>query len=80
MKRMQKAQKEQKTIKSQEGRGFDREVVLERRRGRPGALIRGAADIRRFAGRYIKWTGNRRVRRSASFSITVRSRLRKRRS
>ena len=28
-------------------------------------MIRGADGIRRFAGRYIKWTGYRKVRRSA---------------
>ncbi len=65
MKRMQKAQKEQKALRSQEGSGFNRETVLERRRERAGVLTRGAAGIRRFAGRYIKWTGYQKVRRSA---------------
>ena len=64
VKRMQKAQK-QKSLKSQEGSDFGREAVLERRRERAGVLIRGADGIRRFAGRYIKWTGYRKVRRSA---------------
>ena len=64
VKRMQKAQK-QKSLKSQEGSDFGRESVLERRRERAGVLIRGADGIRRFAGRYIKWTGYRKVRRSA---------------
>ena len=64
VKRMQKAQK-QKSLKSQEGSDFGREAVLERRRERAGVLIRGADGIRRFAGRYIKWTGYLKVRRSA---------------
>ncbi len=64
VKRMQKAQK-QKSLKSQEGSDFGREAVLERRRERAGVLIRGADGIRHFAGRYIKWTGYRKVRRSA---------------
>ncbi len=64
VKRMQKAQK-QKSLKSQEGSDFGREALLERRRERAGVLIRGADGIRRFAGRYIKWTGYRKVRRSA---------------
>lgn len=64
VKRMQKAQK-QKSLKSQEGSDFGREALLERRRERAGVLIRGADGIGRFAGRYIKWTGYRKVRRSA---------------
>ena len=46
-------------------KGFGKEDVLERRGSREGVLIRGAAGIRRFAGRYVKWTGCRKVRHSA---------------
>ena len=83
MKRMQKAQKKQaaqNSLKSKERRGFGKEAVLERRGSREGVLIRGTAGIRRFAGRYIKWTGCRKVRHSALSFITVRSMRRKRRS
>ena len=64
MKRIQKAQKKQtaqNSLKSKERKGFGKEDVLERRGSREGVLIRGAAGIRRFAGRYIKWTGCRKV-------------------
>ena len=68
MKRIQKAQKKQtaqNSLKSKERKGFGKEDVLERRGSREGVLIRGAAGIRRFAGRYVKWTGCRKVRHSA---------------
>ena len=69
MKRMQKAQKKQtaqNSLKSKERKGFGKEDVLERRGSREGVLIRGAAGIRRFAGRYVKCDTVQRTDCSAS--------------